>query len=212
MKCVRLIALLSSVILLCNGCLLTLYPIYTTDDIDYDAKIPGLYRSQITDQPGVLKITNLESASLQLPPKVRNIAKSGYHLQYQDHAGRPLADYAAFIVKLSGKKYIDLFPLSGRFGRDEFYKAITIPMHAVYQFESDSSGVSLLPMDQDFLEECVRRKELTIKNEASVADRDVTVKIITAGTKDLQAYINKYGNNAEAYDQREKQVYKKIAE
>ncbi len=193
-----------------TGCLLTFHPIYTETDILYEQSLVGNYRSTKEQQAPLLIIQQLAATPAALPAKVKAISNKGYLLRYTNEQGNNISEYAAFLVKLGGNTYIDLFPLRGRFGNNEFFEAFSIPMHAIYKLDRASAGmIHLLPMDQDFIQKLIDQRRLRIKYEQTGIGQQ-NIKIITAPTEQLQDFIKKYGDQKEAFEHKQIESYKKI--
>ncbi len=184
--------------MLLNSCLLTFYPIYTPKDVVYETSILGSYRTEdVKDgQPDEMDILPLGSSGIRLPEGIAAIKNKGYLVKFKESDGRVRSQYIAFVVVLNSNKYIDFYPYTPEIDKFGAYGQHKVPMHAIYQISLQGNRKLILKrFDQDFLNEMIEKRQLRIRHE-KLDDKYV----ITASTSELQQYISKYGNNADAYE------------
>lgn len=196
MKKIRIAALGLLMVTLLNSCLLTLYPIYTDKDVVFRESIIGHYKKIKKDELEFMDIESLASYKGTLTPAISAIKNKGYLVTMKDENGRVQTIMIAFVVGLNNGFYMDFMQVPTP-GRDAFFETMFLPMHAVYRlrFEPTGKNLSLQWFSSGFLTELIEKKKIRIRNEEINHDQ-----VITASTADLQQYIIKYGNLAEAYE------------
>lgn len=207
------ITLISSFLVLAvvfSSCLLTIHPIYTEKDVVYDAGLNGNYKKLESDLDRWMSIEQLSASKGAIPGGISKIKDRGYRIKFKNKDGQVDEEYIAFMVVLNNDRYMDMFPVSGRFGDDEFYSSFMIPMHGIYKLEKKgNNSIVLQPFNQGFLEELLEKRQIRLKHEKSSAFYDDKI-VITAGTAELQSYIMKYGKNPKAYQSEDADTYQKL--
>ena len=196
----KTITLISSFLLLAvvfSSCLLTIHPIYTEKDVVYDASLPGRYKAT-KDSENWMQIEQLSVSKGEIPVGLKNIKEKGYRISFRTKDGELQEQYIAFMVTLNKDQYMDMYPVFGRFGVDDFYKSFMIPMHGVYKVKrKTNNSIAFQPFDQDYLQQLLDKRQIRLKHEKATEFYDDNI-VITAGTAELQSYILKYGKNEEA--------------
>lgn len=199
MKTAKYFLCLLMMMIALNSCLLTFYPIYTAEDVVYDASLLGSYQNNDPKdgQPDQMHLVSLSGVDLQLPNAISRIRHKGYLVRFGENDGRITSEYIAFMVTLNNNRYIDFFPHTKNAKLYGQYGDLNIPMHAVYRIAlKGGKTLTLKRFNQDFLLEMISKKQIRLQHER-VKDKYV----ITASTKELQQYISKYGDNEAAYEQ-----------
>jgi hypothetical protein len=196
MKKIQIAALGLLMITLLNSCLLTLYPIYTDKDVVFRENIIGHYKKVKKEETEFMDIEPLTSYNGTLTPAIGAIKNKGYLVTLKNENNLVHSTMIAFIVELNDGFYMDFVQVP-KPGRDPFFESMLVPMHAVYRLRFEHSGkdFTLQRFSSGFLTDLIEKKKIRISNE------DVEHElVITASTADLQQYIIKYGNLADAYE------------
>ena len=200
--------ILTSVVLCLVGCLTTLHPIFTAEDLMIDSRLFGNWekakdKAKVTyRQPDTYEMNNL-SAELQ------SRAGKIYMLDEKDERGNIKSTYYAFMIKLGKYYYMDYYPASEKERRsaDNFFAAHYIPMHSIYRIEfKDNNSFNVQRLDGGYLEKLIKNKQIRIKHEV-MEDGGI---LITAPTEELQQYLIKYSDVPEAYNNDNNDNYTKI--
>ena len=200
--------ILTSVVLCLVGCLTTLHPIFTAEDLMIDSRLFGNWekakdKAKVTyRQPDAYEMNNL-SAELQ------SRAGKVYMLDEKDERGNIKSTYYAFMIKLGKYYYMDYYPASEKERRsaDNFFAAHYIPMHSIYRIEfKDNNSFNVQRLDGGYLEKLIKNKQIRIKHEV-MEDGGI---LITAPTEELQQYLIKYSDVPEAYNNDNNDNYTKI--
>jgi hypothetical protein len=189
--------ILTSVVLCLVGCLTTLHPIFTAEDLMIDSRLFGNWekakdKTKVTyRQPDAYEMNNLSAALQRRAGKI-------YMLDEKDERGNIKSTYYAFMIKLGKYYYMDYYPASEKERRsaDNFFAAHYIPMHSIYRIEfKDNNSFNVQRLDGGYLEKLIKNKQIRIKHEV-MEEGGI---LITAPTEELQQYLIKYSDVREAY-------------
>jgi hypothetical protein len=197
MKKIIVSLILFSAILCLAGCLTTLHPIFTANDLVTDARLIGNWERAKDKTKIVYRLPNANELN-NLSPALQSEAVKIYMLDQKDEQGNLRSTNYAFMVKLGKYYYMDYYPASEKERRlsDHFFASHYIPMHSIYriQFQSDNS-INVQRLDGGYLEKLIKNKQIRIKHEV-MEDGGI---FITASTQELQQYLIKYSEVSEAY-------------
>jgi hypothetical protein len=208
--------LFAFLLVLLNGCLSTLHPIFTEKDLAYNPKLLGSWK-MATDEKnngsltmkGTATITNLATEkSVTLPGNLSSIKQKGYLVTYRDENGNITEQYIAFLARIGKHLYFDYYPADIKEEKklDEFFTAHFIKMHTSYRVDLiKDGGFQLSQLDQDYVNKLIEEKKIRIRHEK---DEDGNIGVITASTQELQQYLIKYGDDPHAY-RKEKTIFRK---
>ncbi|MES1218858.1 MAG: hypothetical protein ABUT20_25355 [Bacteroidota bacterium] len=207
MKKIIPILLLLPFLLLLNGCLTTLHPIFTEKDLVAGNQLSGSWEKakdgSVTTFRKVTKNELLQfSQTLQLNGD--KIYKAV--IKEKDEAE---SFYYVFLVKLGKYYYLDYYPADTKDSSqsDAFFKAHYIPMHSIYRIDFGADGqFELKQLDGGYLEKLIKNKQIHIQHTTL----DDGGYFITAPTEELQQYLIKYSDVPEAYDNSNSSEYKKL--
>lgn len=123
-----------------------------------------------------------------------DIENPSYLVLYEDLESEK-SDSVYFIgkfVQLEGEYYLDLYPFDA-FDLD-FRSSHFLPVHTFSKIEHAGDSISINLFRDTWIEEQIRDHKVRIRHEA--LDEGM---LITASINELQQFIKKYGNVAEAY-------------
>ena len=199
MKKVSIILSFTFIIIFLCGCLTTLHPIFTENDLAYDPKLVGKWQTESNGNKNWAVITNLASStSIDLPGNISSIKDKGYLVSYQNDDGKVSERYIAFLARIGKHLYFDYYPaeIKNDNNIDDFFKSHFIKMHSSYRVEIVANGSFVLSrLDENFVTKLINEKKIRISHETNADDN----MVITASTKELQQYLLKYGDEPEAY-------------
>jgi len=155
-------------LLLLTGCVVSLHPVYTEGDIVFEPALVGRWAEG---------------------PDVFHFEKAGdksYRATYTDESGAS-GRFTAHLLKLDGDLYLDLFPEEPDLKENDFYKMHIVAAHTFMRVKQISPRLQMAFMDYDWLDKLLEKTPEAIKHEKQ-EDR----VIITASTKELQAFLRKY--------------------
>lgn len=208
MKKITLLTGLLIGILVLEGCLTTLHPIFTAKDLVFDSRLAGSWKK--TKDGSMTTYRQATANDLQtLSPTLQRNANKIYILEETDAQSKTSSTYYAFLVKLGKYYYLDYYPAGPKANQSagEFFAAHYIPMHSIYRvkFNGDLS-FDLQQLDGGYLENLIRNKKIRLRHEVT-DDGDY---VITAPTEELQQYLVKYSDVPEAYSNDNNESYTRI--
>ena len=208
MKKIALTTAFALLLIFLTGCLTTLHPIFTENDLAYDPNLIGVWNTENEGKKGKVMISNLATEnSLELPGNISSIKQHGYFIIYQDENGKTSEQYIAFLARIGKHLYFDYYPADKKEDRklDEFFGVHFVRMHTSYRVEIlKDGGFELSQLDGSYVKNLIDEKKIRISHETDADDNTV----ITAPTKELQQYLLKYGDEPSAY-RSEKTIFKK---
>lgn len=119
-----------------------------------------------------------------------------YLIQYESN---PEDIYLGGLVELAGNHYFDLYKID--FGASEF----RYPVHLFMKSTISDSLLTMHSFSENWLKEQIKNRQIRIQVEVNIDDKF----LITAPTRDLKKFVEKYGSIEEAY--RHTQEYRKIS-
>lgn len=182
------------------GCVpvVSLHPLFTTDDLVFDEKLVGTWVDDPNHSKTTWEFSRLGESAKENPllePWKDEIAKF-YRLSLADEEGRK-GSFAACLVKLGDRRFLDVFP--DRFPSDEsdiekmklVYNGFFFqPVHTFIRVDALGEKLVLRITDDDQFEELVQAEPNAVRHEV-VDDRP----ILTAPTEALQAFVAKYAGD-----------------
>ncbi len=194
-----------------SGCLTTLYPIFTENDIVFKPALLGKWKTKTKDSTdNYIAITALGiENNTSLPGNISSIKNKGYLITALNKDGSAKTKFIAFLATIGDRLYFDYYPVETDDGKkiDAFYRQNTVKMHTPYKVDLFANGgFQLSQLKADYLTNLIKEKKIRIKHETDVDNGEVST--ITASTAELQQYIIKYGNDPAAYES-DKIIYSK---
>lgn len=191
-----------------SGCLTTLFPLFTKNDVVFDPKLVGKWD---TGKDGKLAVFERGSASAftGVPELLQQIASQGYVVTFTSQDGYEESKYYAFMMKLGKYNYLDYYPADTKMEShfEEFYKLHFTKMHSFFRVRfNDEESFEISQFDEGFLKDLIDRKQIRIRHEKKIDGN----YLITAPTAELQQYVMKYGDVPGAYNKERIATYKKI--
>jgi len=172
------------------GCvpIVSLHPLFTADEITFDEKLVGTWMADPNDPNEIWEFSRLDpSNSEELRHRWGDEATKFYRLTFADGEGHTTSQ-AACLVKLGDRRFLDVFP--DRFPSDEEKAFFFQPVHAFFRGDSLGEQVVLRMTDDEQFKKLVQAEPNAVKHEV-VDERP----ILTASTKELQAFVTKYAGD-----------------
>lgn len=208
MKKIILLAALFLGIVVLEGCLTTLHPIFTEKDLVFDPRLAGSWKKMKDGSTATYRQATANDLQT-LSPVLQRSANKIYMLEEKDAQGKTSSTYYAFLVKLGKYYYLDYYPagLKENESADEFFAAHYIPMHSIYRVNFNGNlSFDLQQLDGGYLENLIRNKKIRLRHEVT----DDGNYVITAPTEELQQYLVKYSDVPEAYSNDNKESFNRI--
>ena len=192
-------ALFYGLAILLGGCVpvISLQPLFTRDTLVFDEQLLGTWVENPSETRGAWVFTRLgPDGADTLPDALKESAEKVYHLSLTDPEGRK-GSFFVCLVKLENNVFMDIFPDVLPSGADDpekaelFYNAFFfVRVHTFVKVNLSGNRMSIWLTNDDKLNDLLESRPSPIAFE-SVEDRP----ILTASTKDLQAFVSRYAND-----------------
>ena len=192
-------ALFYGLTVLLGGCVpvISLQPLFTQDTLIFDTQLLGTWVENPSDVRGAWVFTRLgPDGADTLPEALKSSAENVYHLSITDPEGRR-GSFFACLVKLDNSIFMDVFPDVLPSGADDpdkaelFYNAFFfVRAHTFVKVNLSGNRMSMWLTNDDKIHDLLESRPSPVAFE-SVEDRP----ILTASTKDLQAFVSKYADD-----------------
>jgi len=175
---------------LLGGCVpvLSLQPLYTESDVVPEKRLLGVW----VDDPNKPD-TTWEFSSIEEP-------NNAYKLIFSDEEGKK-GSFIARVVKLQSRLFLDVYPSDLPWEADDpnkmdwpYNSFFLIPAHTFLRMDSVEPQLKMRLMLESKVKELLTEKPDIVKH-ASVGDR----LVLTAPTKELQAFILKYADDERVF-------------
>ena len=163
----QLTSLASIGLIVLVGCVPSLHPVYTPQDIVFDARTVGVWK-----QPGKAARWEFQQGD-----------KSSYRLVYTDDEGRQ-GKFQAHLAKIEGTMFLDLYPEEHSTEASGFYQFHLVPIHTIYRVQQTQSKLELLAIDFQWLDKYLAAHPDEIASATFNGRR-----LITAPTADVQKFV-----------------------
>jgi hypothetical protein len=201
MKTKSILFLLLIAAFILPGCVFSLYPLYTNNDLVYDARLEGVWGA--SGDKDVWKFENLlqhELASFKTKAerdqqeKISSafINKNTYLLTYTDDG--KAKQMQVNMCKLGNDLFLDLFPISEN-DQPNYFADQYVPVHSYAKIKMTGNKFEFYFFSSDFMAKLVKQNTIRIKHESFEH-----YILITASTDDLQTFVKKYANRQELYE------------
>jgi hypothetical protein len=177
-------------VVLLGGCgpVLSLYPLYTDNDVVPENKLLGVW----VDDPNSPK-TTWEFKNIDKP-------KNAYKLIFSDEEGKK-GSFVARVVKLRNRLFLDVYPSDLPSDANDpnemdwpYNSFFLIPAHTFLRIDSVEPRLKMWLMLESKLKELLTENPNIVKH-TSVGDR----LVLTASTKELQTFILKYAGDERVF-------------
>lgn len=158
--------------ILLGGCVPSLHPLFTDDEIIFDANLVGVWGEPNSKE------------SWEFKPA----ANKKYDVIYTEEKG--IGKFDGRLGKLGNNTFIDFYPQDINLPGNDFYKGHLLGVHTFAKINLSKNGLKLNAMSPEDLDKLLKTKPNIIKH-----DRPVDRTVLIASTKELQAFIQKYGSN-----------------
>ena len=182
------------------GCVFSLYPLYTENDLVYDSKLEGVWATPGSEdswkfenllQHEMAPYKNKADGEKEGSIKKTFINKKTYLLTYTENG--EAREMQANLARLDDNLFLDIFPEELKL-KNSFFESQYVPVHTYAKVKQTANGFELDFFDTDFLNKLLEQNTIRIKYE-SFKD----YKIITASTDELQKFVKKYADNPKLF-------------
>lgn len=155
------------------GCVPSWNPLFTEKDLVFEPKLVGTWRGE--------------------EDSIWEFEKDGekhYKLSYSDKHGKSVANFVAFLLKIEGRQFLNLFIDDG-YGKDLQMNALAsmtlVPVHLFLRVDEIGESVKMAMVDAQWLHKHLKQNPKAVAH-LSHPNRD----LLTADTKELQAFVMKH--------------------
>jgi hypothetical protein len=171
-------------LILLAGCVPSLNPVYTDQQLVFDPNVLGAWVQ--ANAQNTWEFTKRDDKS--------------YRLVYTDKDGQQ-GRFVARLADLEGTLVLDLYPEEIAVDASGFYKFHLVPIHTIYRVTSTAPNLELAAIDYKWLDQYLNDNPGAIQF-ATFHGR----KLITAPTKDVQAFFFEHKEMFTAKFQLERQA------
>jgi hypothetical protein len=165
--------------LILGSCVPSLHPLFTENDLIFDANLIGTWASTEPNETFEFKQTKTKD----------------YECIYIDKDGKS-GKFIAGLGKLGNTMYLDIYPSEPNMIENDFYKSHLLSTHSFMKIELSKDALKLCSMSPDSTDSLLKSKPNAVKHEKLEGDNGSIV--LTAPTKELQKFILKYGADKKA--------------
>jgi hypothetical protein len=167
-------ALLASI-----GCYVqSIQPLYTDDIVAFAPELVGTWVAD-EDEEYVFTVSD---------------TTRGTYTLIGDEAGAT-ARFGAVLLELGGAKFLDIYPEAPE-NKNSFYMDHLLRVHNILRVELDADTLWAADFDAEWLQTAAEKKKINIPH----IPFDGAI-LLTASTKELQAFVGKYAKTREAFSE-----------
>lgn len=165
-----------TLVLFLTGCVVqSIHGLYTENDLVFDPALIGTWTEKENPNPWTLE---------------KNGEKT-YTLSYTEN--QVTAKFEAHLVRLGPYLFLDTYPTDAEL-KNSVLAFHLMPSHLFTRIWIEKDTLRYAALDYDWMKKQLEEKKITLPNE--IEDGSV---ILTASTKELQAFILKYAGDPEAF-------------
>jgi hypothetical protein len=174
MRALKLTVALGLVMLLA-GCVPSLHPLYTEEDLVYDPALVGTWTEEDSEDTWTF----------------RKLGDTAYDLIYTEE-GVP-ARFEAHLVQVGEFLFLDTYPGEPDI-KNDFYLVHIIPAHIFLRIEIEGDVLRYAMLDLDWLKKMIAENKVDIRHEEMEGGI-----LLTAQPEELQTFLAKYAENEKAF-------------
>ncbi len=175
MRTLRVVSCLSVLILL-TGCILSLYPYYTEEDIIFEKGLFGQWEGDNGDLWGFSQR-----------------GENAYTLIYTDSKGNQ-GMFIAHLFQIDDKMFLDFYPEDPELNKSDFYNAHILLAHSFSHIKKIEPELQMIFPDYRWLENHLKENPDAIRHE--IIDTQI---VLSAPTEELQAFWIKHLATEDAF-------------
>jgi len=169
--------ILTGLILILSGCLPSLNPIYTEEDIVFNKQLIGIWAEEDKEKEKWIFEKN---------------GGNQYKLTYLEEGKK--ASFEAHLAKIGEYHFLNLYP-DDYASENTLYQCHFIPVHTFSKITIKEDEVVIKMMDPTWVEEKIMKKEIDIEHAFSSKGN----LLLTAPTKKLQEFVLRFAEEEEAF-------------
>ena len=186
---------------LLGGCIpvMSLHPLYNKEDVVFEKNLLGIWVDDSNETTWEFKRVVDESDSTY-KFKRPNESEKAYELVFYNNEDGIKGSFFAHLVKLENRLFLDVYPSQLPCAKpdpneDWVYNIFfLVPVHTFIKIESIEPQLKMRLTDDDEMEKLLKEDPNAVKYE--LADDKL---ILTASTKELQAFVLKYADDSRVF-------------
>lgn len=169
--------LIFSFLLMLAGCVSSLNPLYTEQDLIFDAALLGVGTDKDAAETWELTKTG----------------EKQYKLVYTDEDGNT-GEFAAHLLRADGKTFLDLTPVKLVLSQNDFYKGHFLATHTFAEISKTAPTVQISFLEPEWLKKFLAKNPMAVKHQ-KIGDEI----LLTASSKQLQKFLLAHLNTEGAF-------------
>jgi hypothetical protein len=165
-------------LLLATGCVPSLHPLYTPDDLVFESSLLGTWSEP--GKPGAWQFERKDEKS--------------YWMTISGKDDNPPVKLVAHLTRLGDARYLDLCPDESNYPKSITLRIHTIPAHTFLRVHKISPTLQFSAMNPKELDRLLEKTPDAVKHE--VVDNRA---ILTASPKALQEFLKQYADTPELF-------------
>ena len=135
-------------LLLVAGCIPSVHPLYTDQDLIFDPALVGEW----ADEEGKETWTFTKSS------------ENAYKLLYLDEKGKK-GEFAVHLLKVGDRRFLDLYPAAPDLQENDFYKGHLMPVHTFMRVRQQENLLQMAFMKPDWIKKFLQEHPDAVKHE-----------------------------------------------
>ena len=171
---------------LLGGCVLSVHPLFSEDDLVFEEKLLGVWAEKQDSQ------------------ERWEFGRHGdrddrrYTIVYTDTEGKT-GEFLASLGKLNDMLFLDLYPAEADVNANEFYKYHLLGVHTFLKVEQIGPTLQMRMMSHDKMKEMLEADQNLVKHE--VLEEPDSRIMLTASTEELQRFMVEHANDEGLFDE-----------
>jgi len=174
-----------------TGCVPSLHPLFTDSDLVFENRLLGAWSEG--DSKDTWTFEKSGTKGYRLTTTDRPLAVG------DKRGGKRSGKFDAHLCQLGKYLFLDLYPQDAQTAGTDFYKAHLVPAHSFLKVSMDGDDLHLAPLSHDWAQNRIARKQFEIAHEVL----DGGAIVLTASTKELQAFVLQHAEDPETFAEAE---------
>jgi len=167
------------VLFLMAGCIPSVHPLYTQQDLIFDPSLVGEWAGKDGKQTWTFTKSG----------------ENAYKVLCVDEKGMK-GEFAAHLLKVGERRFLDFYPADPHLQQNDFYTCHLLPVHTFMRVQRQEDTLQMAFMKPDWIKKHLQENPAAIKHEK--VDDGV---LLTAQPKELQAFLIKHDKTPDAWDE-----------